>query len=803
MKILIIEDSPESAFFLKTLLNLNNIENITATTGYSGLEIACNSNSNNKQIDLILLDIDLPDINGIEVCKKLKKNDKTKNIPVICLTALQEDEYLPKAFEAGAVDYFQKPYKEFVILPRIKIHLENYKLISELKRNNTLLNKNITEIAQISEKLNIQNKKHNLTEEKLIFSEKQFKLALKSADAGVFCFNLETGFLDWDERSLKMFGLTTSSFKNNYESWKNCLHPEDAEKTEAKFQKYLTSTENYLKLEFRIIKPNGEEAYILASTAVERNEKGKPLRVFGLHLNFTKRHNEEQELTKYKNNLEKLVKEQTFELETKRHELQLIFDNAPASMFLLDKNSQIINVNKTSLQFTGKSLDKIEGTKLGDIIDCVNSKKNGCGFSKACSHCLQRNIVNDTIKNNIPYTKVESLFTIEKDGETTKQIVNLSTVIVSRKPEIIILLTIDDITIQTEALIELKKSEETFRMLVENIGDVFWIFNIAEKKLSYMSKQSEILTGRSQKAMFDDYTSIIKNAHPEDRENLQTVMKEALKGKKACVEYRTITADNKIKWLFLKSFVHFDSNNKPSLLFGLVSDTTDQKQTERKVLHAILETENRERDYFAKELHDGLGANLSAIKMYLERLNSTDLKPEKRKFYSKYALDLITQAAQTSREISHKIKPHTLDNFGLIASIENLCEKTNALGKVKVKFKNKFETLKLDNETELAIYRILSELSNNSLKYANAKNIIMELKTTNNRLLINYYDDGIGIEFDINNIENSTGNGLKNIIARVNALAGKINFETNLNKGLNVNIQLTPSEFVFDVKNNS
>lgn len=130
-RILIIDDNKDN---LKVAANILKQENRTiwvAVSGENGIEIA-----KTKNPDIILLDIQMPEMDGIETCKKLKEDEATKNIPVIFMTARTDDESIREAFEAGGVDYITKPIKIHEVTARVNTHLNLVEKIEEL--NNTI-----------------------------------------------------------------------------------------------------------------------------------------------------------------------------------------------------------------------------------------------------------------------------------------------------------------------------------------------------------------------------------------------------------------------------------------------------------------------------------------------------------------------------------------------------------------------------------------------------------------------------------------------------------------------------------------
>lgn len=134
-KICVIDDHPENVFILQDRLEREGFEIITAYDGASGLKKV-----REEKPDLVLLDVMMPDISGFDVCREIVEDEKTKNIPVILLTALTDTDDLKEGFQAGAHDYVKKPFNKVELLARIKSALrfaETNKLLLELEKINT------------------------------------------------------------------------------------------------------------------------------------------------------------------------------------------------------------------------------------------------------------------------------------------------------------------------------------------------------------------------------------------------------------------------------------------------------------------------------------------------------------------------------------------------------------------------------------------------------------------------------------------------------------------------------------------
>jgi len=127
-KILIVDDSELNLARLKSVLERKGYLLFTASDGRTALKTAAL-----YPFDLMLLDVVMSGMDGFEVCARLKKNEKTAEIPVIFLTAKTETESIKKGFEIGAVDYVAKPFNEIELLARVKNHLELKRASEEIR----------------------------------------------------------------------------------------------------------------------------------------------------------------------------------------------------------------------------------------------------------------------------------------------------------------------------------------------------------------------------------------------------------------------------------------------------------------------------------------------------------------------------------------------------------------------------------------------------------------------------------------------------------------------------------------------
>jgi signal transduction histidine kinase len=219
-----------------------------------------------------------------------------------------------------------------------------------------------------------------------------------------------------------------------------------------------------------------------------------------------------------------------------------------------------------------------------------------------------------------------------------------------------------------------------------------------------------------------------------------------------------------------------------------LQDRIDQlrQESEQNILSAIIKTEDKARQTFARELHDGLGPVLSSIKMTLSALNHESLTP-----LNKRIIDSAYNATDNSiialKEIANNLSPHILKNYGLEKAIETCAQQLLSSTEIKFKSNLYFDENHLSEEMIISLYRIVSELITNSLKHANPSNIDLEITESERLLVLNYKDDGCGSEnFPTDNNIISSGMGFNNIISRTKSLKGMYYIQTSQGNGFSV-----------------
>lgn len=229
------------------------------------------------------------------------------------------------------------------------------------------------------------------------------------------------------------------------------------------------------------------------------------------------------------------------------------------------------------------------------------------------------------------------------------------------------------------------------------------------------------------------------------------------------------------------TYFHQRQKRKDEVILSL------KREHQIKTLESLIKGEEQERNRIARELHDGLNGDLSAIKFKLNKIT------EASNLNVSEVLDMLDKSCQQVRNISHNLIPPSLENFNLVEAADEFCVKMDQVHSEKIHFQHLGDQFNLDKKAEVNIYRIIQELVTNSIKHANANEISVQLCKRGPRLEITVEDDGKG--FDPNRV-NSDGIGLKNIQSRVDYLGADLDFSSG-HKGASYYIELNtfnPSE---------
>lgn len=217
------------------------------------------------------------------------------------------------------------------------------------------------------------------------------------------------------------------------------------------------------------------------------------------------------------------------------------------------------------------------------------------------------------------------------------------------------------------------------------------------------------------------------------------------------------------------------------VLVSILRDITERRQLENRILDTIISTEEKEREKFARNLHDELGPLLSSIKMYVNSLDSaTD--QNKHSFIISQLQQILTEVIQSTKELSNDLSPHVLASYGLVAALEWFINQIKPY--ISVNLETSLKEERFSSSLELSLYRIIKELINNTIKHAGADSITINLHVFLQSIRLSYSDNGKGFPENWQDNFESMGMGMSNIMSRCRSINSVGKFYNHAPRGM-------------------
>lgn len=201
---------------------------------------------------------------------------------------------------------------------------------------------------------------------------------------------------------------------------------------------------------------------------------------------------------------------------------------------------------------------------------------------------------------------------------------------------------------------------------------------------------------------------------------------------------------------------------------------------------AVFAAQEEERKRISKDLHDGVGQQLSGVKMAFQKL-AFDIKSTNPELahQAQNLSTIVSESADEVRSISHQMMPKALIELGLIQALEDMLAKSLRINQIKYDFEHFGIKERLEERVEISIYRVAQELINNIVKHSQSTHVNIQLFKNAGKLVFIVEDNGKGIK----NTEGD-GHGLLNMKSRINSLNGELNLESSPNSGTLATIRI-------------
>jgi PAS domain S-box-containing protein len=605
------------------------------------------------------------------------------------------------------------------------------------KREVELLEEMTNNLAYGIKSIRVQNEKL-IAELELKNSEKRYRLITEHLSDYQYSISINNNYKIKIRRSDIFYAITgyfAADMESNNKRWSEIVHPDDVTYVN-QYQSDILAGKNIKPIEYRIFSKSGELKWIKDARIPIKGNSGNVEIIEGVIKEITKEKNAESDL---KDSEERFSK---------------IFKLIPFSILLIEaENSKIVDVNKEFLSISGYLYSEVIGKKSTDINLFVNPKDR---------LTLRKSITTTGYVENYEF-KFKSKDNRIYDGLNT----SIEILFKNKKHFLVI---IQNITKRKQSEIELQK---LLRAIEQSPVSV--LITDSNGIIEYINPKFTAITGYSLKEIIGKTPRILKS----DEMPLKfynDLWATISKGKEWFGEILNKKKNGELFWEYASISPVFNLNGEITNYIAVKEDISEKKNTERKIIKTIISTEEKERTHFSQELHDGLGPIISMIKLYFQWLSETS-DPEKKENISKIGMQNIDDAISTLREISNRLSPVVLLKMGFVAALKKQISFINQTNKVNIFFSYD-EIIRYDSQIEITIYRVITELLNNTIKYANATEVKIELfHNLQKKINIIYSDNGKGYEMTEELV--NKGLGLQNIIRKINSLKGTISFVRN------------------------
>jgi len=342
---------------------------------------------------------------------------------------------------------------------------------------------------------------------------------------------------------------------------------------------------------------------------------------------------------------------------------------------------------------------------------------------------------------------------------------------------------------RNEAENMLKESEEKYRTLFNENNDAVFIF-AAESTSATRFKDVNETAIQLFGYQYDEFLkmSMIDLVLPYNIQNMSERLQQVIE--KGSAQFETYYKAKDDTVIPVELSARLFSYKGQLAIMSVVRNIKERVDLNKMIVNKVIETEEKERSRFSKDIHDGVGAILSSINTYIHLLERKKITEAEMPSALHDMKNLINEAMVSTKEIANNLIPNILSNFGLVTAVNSLITKLNYASDIVFNFDPSNYSDNLGDKVKVHLFRIFSEIINNALIHSGAKQVNLFMHQENNILRIDYKDNGVGADLSEINTKFSLGqsNGIQNIKARVSALNGEMVMRTTKGNGFSISI---------------
>jgi len=352
---------------------------------------------------------------------------------------------------------------------------------------------------------------------------------------------------------------------------------------------------------------------------------------------------------------------------------------------------------------------------------------------------------------------------------------------------------IRDISERRRAEQAVRESEARFALVANTAPVMIWMTG-PDKLCTYLNQFWLQFTGRSLESQLGNGWT--EGVHPDDVDQcLATYAKAFDRREPFYVEFRVRRHDGEYRWILGRGVPRFNTDGSFAGYIGSAADVTEHKEAEEalsSVNRRLIEAQEEERSWIARELHDDVNQRLALLAISLDRLEQSlpGGSTEVRQDVGKASLE-VRGLASDLQALSHRLHSSKLEYMGLIEAAIGLCGEVSDQHGVETDFHTENVPGELPREVSLCLFRVLQEALQNAIKHSGSRDFQVSLIGGPNQIDLSVHDSGSG--FDAREAMRGRGLGLTSMRERLKLVHGELSIESQPGKGTTVHARVPVS----------
>jgi PAS domain S-box-containing protein len=431
---------------------------------------------------------------------------------------------------------------------------------------------------------------------------------------------------------------------------------------------------------------------------------------------------------------------------------QLFYDAfraSPIGIAVEDMEGRPLYVNPALCSMLGFSEEELRSKHCAEFSPSEDAQRDWALFQQLRTGAINR------------YSLEKRFF--KRDGSLTWGRLSIS--ILNHHESPLVVAMVEDIT-------PLRENEERFRFVANAAPVMIWMSG-PDKLCTYFNRFWLDFTGRTMEAELGNGWA--DGIHPDDRRQcLEAYARAFDRHRPFTIEYRLRRYDGEYRWILGSGVPRFDQNGCFGGYIGSAVDVSDRKRAEEALSGLggrLLEAQEQERRYIARELHDDISQKLAVLSLELQQFKN--LLPDSQATVVKRLESLMKRTSDVAGDVhwlSHRLHSSRLETLGLVAAMNGFCGELSAQRNVQIDFTHRGVPDTLPEPISLCLFRVLQEALNNAVKHSGVRQFETRLERVADELHLTVRDRGVG--FDPTTAMYTEGIGLMSMRERVSLVKG-------------------------------